>query len=305
MKKLFPTFAVILASLAIAPISHAVEYVRLCPAPVGGPGFFYIPGTDRCFNPSTGEVRQSVAISDTKTVIRRSLYPYPEGKWVTDPRQACGDANLVKVGDFKRTDFKVDSLLMLQSTPFTLQLKSGQFITNVIMSGGFGDPRLPNRAGSNIGTGGGLCLRSIDPAVLENQPSGPPLNPPYGNGGLPIGCIANTRIAGMPAAYAISATAAYPSIDAYFVNGDNKLPVAGPYPYGKQLVVTTDIGTGGPAIGPTLLTYCDMSAGTCGGGGYDSTTQTFTPLDAGVKPLAGTLSVWVCVAANSQDGNAQ
>lgn len=303
MKNLLLKLTLALASLSCASVSRAVEYVKLCPEPVGGPGFYYIPGTDRCFNPVTGEARQSVAISDTKTVIRRSLFPYPEGKWVTEPRQACGDSRLVKVGDFKRTDFKLDSLLMLQSPPFALQLKAGEFITKVIMSGGFQDPRLSNRSAIN-NPGNGLCLRSVDPGVFETQASGPPVNPPYGNGGLPIGCISNTRIVNMPAAYAISATAAYPSIDAYFVNGDSKLPVAGPYSYGKQLVVTTDVGVNSMAIGPGMLTYCDASVGTCGGGGYDSLTQTFTPLDPGVKNMAGTLSVWVCVA-DPQDGNAQ
>ena len=293
----------IFAALAIAAPLYAVDYVKICPEPVGGPGFFYIPGTDRCFNPATGEVRQSVAISDTKTVIRRSILPYPEGKWVSDPKQACGDGKLVKIGDFKRTDFKVDSLLMLQSTPFTLQLKDGEFISRVMMSGGFQDPRLPNRSATNSNVNG-LCLRSVDPAVLETQTSDPPVNPPYGNGGLPIGCIANSRIAGMPATYAISPTAAYPSVDAYFVNGDNQAPIAGPYVYGKQLVITTDVGTTSLAIGPSLLTYCDASTGTCGGGAYDPATQTFSPLGTGVKPLAGTLSVTVCVAS-SQDGNAQ
>jgi hypothetical protein len=51
-----------------------------------------------------------------------------------------------------------------------------------------------------------------------------------------------------------------------------RLTDIGPHIYGSQLVVSTDVGPGGP----TLLTYRDA--------------------DGTDKPLAGTLSVSVCVA---------
>jgi hypothetical protein len=75
----------------------------------------------------------------------------------------------------------------------------------------------------------------------------------------------------MPESYAVTATGAYPEIDLYFPTADQNV-IAGPYVYGSQLVVTTDIfGTG-----EFLLTYRD-------------TTSSLN------KPLAGTLSVSVCV----------
>jgi fructose-1,6-bisphosphatase len=83
----------------------------------------------------------------------------------------------------------------------------------------------------------------------------------------------------MPAAYAISATSAYPDIDSAFLNAGQTL-VAGPYVYGSQLVVTTDLGPGGA----TLLTY------------YDAATLL-------TEPMAGKLSVSVCVEDSRDFGD--
>jgi len=318
LKKSLLSLAFGLGLFGFASNSYAdVQYVSLCDQVIPDQvGFYFLPGFEFppvpppdplpaaafiCVNPATDEVRQSIAITSTSAVIWRSFMPYPEGKWVSDPQQACGQGRLVEVGTFKSTNFSLNAYLKLQTPAVTLQLNSAEFITKVIMSGGFDDPRVPGRAGTNgsglFDGGPGLCLRSIDPAVLETQPSGPPLNPPYGDGGLPIGCIADGRIVNMPLAYAISSTAAYPSIDSYLIGNT----AAGPYLYGKRLVVSTDVGPGGPAE----LTYCDPTLGTCGGGVYDPSTQTFSPLGKGQKPLAGTLSVWACVAggAASDVGN--
>lgn len=278
----------------------AVEYVKQCNQ-VGnqtlGSGFYFIPGTDSCFNPTTGEVLEPVAISDTVTAVWKTLMPYPRGQWTTNPAQAC-QGSLVNVGNFKSTDFTPGALLKLRTPPVTLQLQSTQMITGVIMQGGFYDPRATGRSGDGVMYGFGLCLRSLDSTVLEAQPSGPPINPPYGDGGYPIGCVENEHIVGMPAAYAVSATSAYPNIDAYFVNGNNQPPVGGPYTYGKQLVVTSDFG----AAAVSAFTYC-TSAGGCTGGFYDPDTQTYSPLSQGQFPLAGTLSVWACVEGGSSSGN--
>jgi hypothetical protein len=169
------------------------------------------------------------------------------------------------------TDFVLNAWARKETAPVPLILDPGQFIMKVIMSGGFYDPRVPSQGGSNTGTMG-LCLRGKDPTVFEpSTPPNPPVNPPYGNGLLPIGCIANSRILNMPLPYVISATAAYPQTYSYFSTAD-QTTIAGPFTYGRQLVITTDIGTGGP----TLLTYHDNAAN----------------LD---RPLAGTLTVHVCV----------
>jgi hypothetical protein len=76
----------------------------------------------------------------------------------------------------------------------------------------------------------------------------------------------------MPAAYSVSATSAYPDIDSSFTDGTQTV-VAGPYLYGTQLVVTTDLGNNG---GVPWLTY------------YNAITEQNVP-------MAGKLSVSVCV----------
>jgi hypothetical protein len=190
----------------------------------------------------------------------------------------------VKLGAFKSTDFTQPTYSAKEQTaPVSVPTQPGEFVSNVIMSGGFYDPRLPVRHGTNSTQG--LCVRSIDPDLLELF--GPNLlNPLYGDGGLPIGCVANDRIVNMPAAYSVSATAAYPEIDASFV--DAAQDVGGPYTYGDELVVTTDLGSIGNA--PLALTYSDVTSG--------------SPV---TKPMAGTLSVSVCIqqGGRGQGGNGQ
>jgi len=261
MKRLSMSFVLAVGMLAVASTGHAqtVQYVKICS--IYGAGFHYIPGTDICLNDETGDARVQTAGGTW-----RSLLPYPEGEWVTNAKEECASDKLVKIGTFQSTDFTTNAWDRKQTPPVTLILKKDEFISKVIMSGGFYDPRA---AGDRHGVNGfqGLCLRSIDPTVLEVQGSDL-VNPPFGNGFLPIGCVANSRIVGMPAAYAISATAAYPDIDTSF---DPTLGTIGPYTYGRQLVVTTDLG-------PNNFIWLTYSDGT------------------EAKPLAGTLTASVCIA---------
>jgi hypothetical protein len=241
-----------------------VEYVRVCDS--FGTGFYYVPGTENCFNPQTGDTRVN-----TEGGVWRTIQPYPEGRWVNRLRSECRTGRLVKVGTYQSSDFTANVWTRKQTAPFTLELADGQFISTVFMSGGFYDPRTPNvRSGVN-GTNG-LCLRSVDPTVLEAQGDGTSINPPFGNQMLPIGCVANSRIVNMPGIYAVNATAAYPNVDEYLLDPDQK---AGPYKYGRQLVVTTDMGVGRER----LLEYLDPVTGP--------------------QPLAGSLSVWVCVQSEA------
>src|SRR5215469_3791259 len=74
---------VVLACAGLAPSGYAqVEYVRVCS--LYGAGFNYIPGTDICRNEITGDAREQTAYGTW-----RSLWPYPEGQWVTNPAPAC------------------------------------------------------------------------------------------------------------------------------------------------------------------------------------------------------------------------
>lgn len=174
-----------------------VQYVKVCS--IYGDGFYYIPGTDVCTNSFTGDTRQQ-----TPGGTWRTFLPYPEGKWVTNRRAECEEDRLVHVGTFKSTDFTLNPWERKETAPVPLSVKPPTFISKVMMRGGFNDPRLP---GGRSGVNGrlGLCLRSKDPDVFE-QSGDNFINPPYGNGLLPLGCVANSRIVGMPATYVISAT---------------------------------------------------------------------------------------------------
>ena len=251
------------AGLLLLPAkSYAVvEYVRVCS--IYGAGFSYIPGTDTCVNPVTGDARVQ-----TEGGTWRSMLPYPDGNWVKTPHQDCGNGRVVPLGTFASTDFLPNVWNRKQTRPIPLRLKDNEFVSKVIMGGGFFNPRLPQRHGVN-GIDG-ICVRSIDPGVMENQ-GGQSVNPPFGNGMIPIGCVANSRMVGMPASYSVSATSSYPNVDSYFLDGD-QTNVAGPYVYGSKLVVTTDFG--GEA--GQLLTYFDARAGNS-------------------QPLAGNVTVSLCV----------
>jgi hypothetical protein len=267
MKKLSMSLVLVVGLLGVGSIyrgQDAVEYVKVCS--LYGTGFHYIPGTDICLDDFTGDTRQETAGGTWRTLL-----PYPEGRWVKDLDIECLPGRLVTVGKFLSTDFALNAWDRKQTPPFSRKLSSGEYISKVIMSGGFYDPRIPDRHGVSDPYGmDGLCVRSIDPSLLEQGAAGP-FNPPFGNGLVPIGCVANSGIVNMPAAYSINATAAYPDIDSFFLTSD-QTSISGPYVYGSALVVTTDLGPGGPDV----LTY------------YDA-------VHAQYQPLAGTLRVSVCV----------
>lgn len=263
MKRTLVSLALSSALLTLAPASHAaVEYVRVCS--IYGAGFNYIPGTDVCLNQNTGDARVQ-----TEGGTWRSLLPYPEGKWTTNPASECGSSRHVNLGSFSSTDFTPNAWSRMQTRAVNVSTNRGEFISKVTMSGGFYDPRVPDRHG--IPGINGVCVRSVDPTVKEPLNSnGDTWNPPFGNGMLPVACIANSRIMGMPAGYTVAAQSAYPSIDKYFIDAEQN--TAGPFNYGTQLVVTTDFGSGN--------FYGQLSY-------YDAR--------GAQRPLAGKISVSVCI----------
>jgi len=270
-KTLLTLVSAITGLIATAPAGYAqddspVQYVKICS--LYGAGFHYIAGTDICINDLNGDARQQ-----TEGGTWRTYLPYKEGTYVTNQPQACTpDGKLMKVGDFKSTDFTMNAWGKMQSFAVNFPLQPPAFISKVMMSGGFYDPRVPlGRSGTNSVTA--LCLRSIDPDVFEKFGDNL-LNPPFGLGLLPIACISGSRFHNMPGSYAITAQGAYPQIDQGFTTADQSVtPPA--YTYGDQLVLTTDIFSHG--LGQ--LSY------------HDSVTDTD-------KPLAGTVSVSVCVNGN-------
>lgn len=288
MKKFFALMVPFLGLLGSAPMAHAqpTEYLKVCS--LYGAGFYYIPGTDICLQPTTGDARE-----ETTYGVWRSMLPYPEGDWVAGPNTECG-GTVVKVGSFKSTDFSVEIHQKKATAPFSLPLTTNQFISNVMMGGGFYDPRIPAETAVN-GAGtpptDGLCLRAADPDVEIPVGEDNTTNPGIAN--LAIGCISNSRIVNVPQVYSIAATQAYPQI---LVGALGVNLYSAPIAFGDQVVVSTDLGT----TGLGALTYCDPTAGSCTAGTVDPVTlEVITPNGPGLKPLAGTLNVWACVEGGS------
>jgi len=250
-----------------------VEYVKVCTA--YGSGFFYIPGTDTCYNPRTGDTRVA-----TENGVWRTKIPYPTGEWVKNKNDLKCKGKIVTLGTFKSTDFTLNAWERKQTPPIAVPIADTQYVSQVVMSGGFYDPRLPNPRSGASGSDA-FCVRSLDPSIPEVQPDPEPDDPPrknrWGNGMLPIGCIANSRLLNMPGPYAVDADVSYPSVEVGFANGE-QTEKYGPWTYNTHLSVTTD----GERGGETTLMYKDA--------------------DDTLKPLAGEITVSVCVAPQVRGG---
>jgi hypothetical protein len=243
-----------------AASAHAVEYMKVCS--LYGNNFYYMPGTDICLNTLTGDARQQTAGGTL-----RSQLPYPKGKWILEPAVDCKRGSVVNVGSFASTDFVLNVAERKETAPVDLKLSDGRFISKVYWSGGFYDPRVPEQRNGLDGAIG-LCLRLQDPDVL--LPNGDGFFAPPNWAKRPISCVWNSRIRNMPAIYSTSAAAAYPAVEDYFYKS-GQVPT-GAITLGSQLIVSTDLGNGGEH----LLTYFDVATGEA-------------------HPLAGTISVSVCV----------
>lgn len=256
--------------LAAAP----VEYVKICS--LYGAGFLYLPGTDTCHSPANGDTRQA-----TTNGVWRSRLPYPTGRWAKNVRECAG--RMVRIGTFQNADFTLNAWGRKQTVSIPLAVGEKEYISEVMMSGGFYDPRRPgNRSGSQgFGSTAAFCVRSLDPAVPEVKPEPNPEDPPtkerFANGLLPIACISNSRILGMPASYIVDADTSYPSVEFGFADAEETEDY-GPFVYNSHVAVTTDF----PSGNANLLTYLDAADGLR-------------------KPLAGSITVSVCVA-KSLDG---
>jgi len=73
MKRWLKSFILLVGLICIASNSYAtpVEYVKVCS--FYGAEFFYLPGTDTCFNPTTGETRQATEGGVWYSAIRALL----------------------------------------------------------------------------------------------------------------------------------------------------------------------------------------------------------------------------------------
>ena len=124
----------------------AVQYVKICDD--FGADFMYVPGTDTCFNPTTGETRENLTV-DGPTWY--SHIPANPGNWVASPWADCSSGRLVNVGTFKASSFLPNSYNKYESAPIPLTLATNEFISKVMFRGGF-----------NVTSRSNFCLSFLD-----------------------------------------------------------------------------------------------------------------------------------------------
>lgn len=269
LKKLLMAVVIAAGFLNVASTAKAepVEYVRVCS--LYGAAFHYIPGTDICLNDQTGETKEATAGGVWTSVVPTNN----QGHWVNYPQSDC-QGRLIQVGTFRPGDFSLNSYAKYQAPPFQQELIPGEFISRVIMRGGFYDPLQPLARNPSLSSGQ-FCLRVADPNYFTID-MGSPINHPTFCGDAPLGCVANSQIQGTPAAYSFSVLGA--PVVHYNTDVNGKF-IGVPKACGSQLVVTTGMGQYNP-------------------------TSTTDPSNPSVPiPTAGTLSVWACVEQGSQVGN--
>ncbi len=261
MNKLIASLTFIVGSLGVgATASAAVEYEKVCA--LYGAGFHYLPGTAICVNEVNGETEEETPGGTWVSVLPTEN----QGQWVSYPHRECGDGRLVHVGTFTPGDFKLNASQKYQAPPFGLRFHPHEFISKVMVSGGFYDPLQP-LARNPQSSSQQFCLRVADPGFSSIDMGNPPVQPAFCSA-APLACVSNSLIQGTHGAYSIPVSGA--SVVHYNTDVNGKV-IGSPVTCGSQLVVTTGMGT------------------------YDPTT-TSDPSKPGVPvPTAGTLDVWVCI----------
>lgn len=259
LKTTFLSFLLAIASLGVpaAAQDDPVEYVKVCS--LYGSSFHYIPGTDICVNDQTGQTREQTEGGTWYSVLPTNN----QGHWVTSPQLDCA-GRLVQVGTYHPSDFKLNMHYRFQASPFNFKLQPGEFISKVMMSGGFYDPTQPNAHDPQL-SANQFCLRVVDPNFYQIDNGGSSIYP-YFCTVSPLGCVSNPQILGTPATYSFPV---YGTPVVHYNTNLNGVVMGAPMTCGSQLLVTTGMGTYNPTV-----------------------------VDPTVSPTvstAGTLTVWACV----------
>jgi hypothetical protein len=264
LNKLF--LSIIFLAGSLASTGHAqVEYVKICS--LYGEAFHFIPGTDICVNEQTGQTREQTTGGTWVSQIPTNN----QGHWATVPALECGLGRLVQVGTYKSSDFTENVYSRYQTAPTAFSLRPGEFISRLIMSGGFDDPIQPLSHSPGL-TANQFCLRVADPHFVTIDNGGQPLGRPFCNIG-PLACISNNEILGTPAVYSVPVLGA---LLVHYNTDSNGRVMGSPSTCGSQFIVTTGMGT----YNPTAIT--DPS----------NPTNLISP--------GGTLSVWACIQQGIQ-----
>jgi hypothetical protein len=121
----------IAATVILTPAEAApVEYVKICS--LYGAGFYYIPGTDTCFNPILHDAREQTAGGTWR--YREPPNPHTV---VRAANAACRGGRLIKLGDFSSSDLTLDVHNRWITEVLPLKLGKHEYIKSVIYQGGF------------------------------------------------------------------------------------------------------------------------------------------------------------------------
>jgi hypothetical protein len=146
MKKLVWLLFYLLVISATSAYAEPVQYVKICDD--YGANFMYLPGTDTCYNPTTGETRQNITENGPTWY---SHIPANPGNWVASPSDDCFSGRLVNVGTFKASSFALNSYGKYESSQIPLALATYEFISKVMLRGGF-----------NVTSRSNFCLSFLD-----------------------------------------------------------------------------------------------------------------------------------------------
>jgi hypothetical protein len=124
------TIAVTVGLKPAAASAQPVEYVKVCS--LYGPDFFYLPGTDICFDVATDQ-----AIEATAGGAWNWRVPNNPRTWVPIPQVACPGGGLVKFGDITGASLTENAYSRYETTHYPLKLNPGQYIASVLYRGGF------------------------------------------------------------------------------------------------------------------------------------------------------------------------
>ena len=264
LKRAILSLVFLAAWFGLPPKGHAapVEYVKICTS-FGLMGYYYLPGTDICANTVTGMTMEATDGGTWSALLPTAS----QGNWFSLPQLDCA-GRLVLVGNFHPLDFVINAYGRYQAPPFNFKLQPGEFISNVLVSGGFNDPIQPLRTGPGLSPAQ-FCLRVVDPNYSTIDMGGAPQHP-YFCSPAPLMCFSNSQIKAIPATYSVPVLGT--PVVHYNTDANGKV-TGSPATCGSQLLLTT------------------------GTGKYDPTVMNDPLIPTGIGS-GGTITVWACVLPN-------
>lgn len=130
--------AIAICFAASTASAQPIEYVRVCDA--YGTGYMYVPGTEICYNPTTG-----LTAVNTEGGTFYGVMPNTPTEYVSNAAAACIGGELVDLGTLTSTSFSRNSYQRLGAPLTTPTLAPTEFISHVILTGSL------NRAGTSGG----------------------------------------------------------------------------------------------------------------------------------------------------------